>query len=236
MTCLRLTGFGAALSSAVAVMCLALPVFGKTLYVAPPGQSTPSAPYGTEASAASSIQVAVDAAADSDLVLVLPGTYLLTTDVVIKEKGVIVRSRDGRDTTIVNAQGLTRGFYINHVLASVEGLTIRNGVAPANPLHGDAYGGGVYIEDGGSVRDCIIEDCSANYGGGIRIRFLGTVENSILRRNNASVSGGGIQAAYGGTVRGVTLHNNTAVDKGGGIYCFDGGEITESTIYANQAF
>ncbi len=236
MTDSRNSGWGVVLQVAAALLASALPVWSSIRYVAPSGQSTPAAPYTTEATAANSIQVAVDAASDGDEVVILPGTYYPTTQITINFKGVTVRSRDGRGSVVIDMQGKSRGFYMNSILARVEGLVIRNGLAPANPLHGDSYGGGVYIEDGGTVSDCLIDTCVADYGGGVRIRLQGAVESSTLNGNEAKVSGGGAQLAYGGTVSGSVFRFNKAAEKGGGIYCYNGGTVTGSEFSGNQAW
>jgi len=236
MTDSRATGWRAVFPAAMVLLGFALPVLSATLYVAPTGQSSPAFPFATVATAASSIQTAVNAASDGDEVVLLPGTYYPPTEIQILFKGVTVRSRDGRTSVVIDMQKKSRAFYMNSIVARVQGLSIRNGVAPANPLHGDSYGGGVYIEDGGTVSDCIIDSCIATYGGGVRIRLQGTVENSLLRWNYASVSGGGIQTAYGGTVSGTIARYNTAAKMGGGIYLYNGGEVTDSRFNNNQAW
>ncbi len=191
-------------------------------------------PYTTPATAARSIQAAVDRARDGDTVWLAPGTYYLAVPVSIVWKGVTVRSMNGRDATIVDGQNLTRCFLLSHPLAKVQELTIRNGNAP--PSEGpDSYGGGVYCQDGGMVASCIVERCSATYGAGVRIRNVGEVTDSILRYNTAGRAGGGVQTAYGGTIAGSTIHDNTALYYGGGVYCYEGGAVELCDVYANSA-
>ncbi len=231
-------GYKGFLSGAIALLVSAGQLLAVDRFVSAAGSETP--PYSTPATAARSIQVAVTAAADGETVWVLPGTYLLSSQVVIEYKGVVVRSQSGdRNDTIVDGQGATRCFYLTHPEATVRDMTIRNGVAPASAA-GDSYGGGVHIDYGGIVDNCVVESCSADYGGGVRVRGLGEVRNSVIRSNAASIGGAGVQVAYGGSVTDCTLYDNVAFKVGsdtygGGIYCWNGGDVERCTLYDNQA-
>lgn len=211
-------------------------------YVAPPGYPStpnPGSPnaFTTTNTASHSIQAAVNAAQEGDEVVLLPGVYPLANQVfVFQRDNVTIRSRDGRDVTIIDAQGHDRAFKIQESSTSViRGLTIRNGKAIARPEESNLWAGGIYILDGGQVIDCIVENSQANFGGGIRIRGSGLVADSIVRNNTADSSGGGIFVATGGTVRDTEIYGNTATRHGGGVYCLQGGVVTNSVVFSNSA-
>ncbi|HET9474550.1 MAG TPA: right-handed parallel beta-helix repeat-containing protein [Steroidobacteraceae bacterium] len=89
----------------------------------------------------STIQAAIDAAADGDTVSVLPGTYAEQID--FKGKAITVTSRDGPSNTIIDGMGTVTVviFFSGETETSVlSGLTIQNGRADV--------GAGVFI--GGS--------------------------------------------------------------------------------------
>jgi len=216
-------------------------------------------------SAGGSIQAAVNQAGNGDTVWLASGTYNLTSGVDLGFRSISIRSQSGDPAdTIVNGQNLVRCFHLRNGFAGVYGVTIRNGRAPPSD-NGYRYGGGVYCEGGGIVSGCIVETCTADYGGGIRIYSLGTVVNSVIRNNlstaglgdgggggihtylggeitdcsiygnGASDSGGGIKLSNGGKATRCTIYNNSATRYAGGVYCIDGGSVSQSSIYGNQA-
>src|SRR5688572_14722066 len=63
---------------------------------------------GCSQSPHNSIQSAIDAARDGDIVEVCPGTY--NERLVISGKAITLRSRDGADVTTIDAQWLGRGL------------------------------------------------------------------------------------------------------------------------------
>jgi hypothetical protein len=71
------------------------------------------------------IQAAIDAAEPGDTVLVEPGTY---TENIVINKTLTVRSTDGAEVTIIDAQGEDFGVLINgtETVATFDGLTVRN--------------------------------------------------------------------------------------------------------------
>ncbi len=143
------------------------------------------------------IQAAVDAAVDSDTVLIADGTYTGdgNRDIYFNGKAITVSSVNGPEFCIIDCQGADaephRGFKFNHnesresILA---GISITNGYK--------TLGGAVYCatDTSVSIRNCII---SANYaeqnGGGIYL--LGSsaeIVNCTFIGNTAAVSGGAI--------------------------------------------
>lgn len=196
-------------------------------YVSPTGSNL--YPYASWATAARSIQDAVDAS--KGLVLVTNGTYILDSQVTISDT-VTVRSVNGADGTIVDGNHATRCFYLEHDEAVIDGFTVRNGRSTS--------GSGVYLSGGGSVLNCSIvsNTATSSDAGGIRCDNGGLVSNCFVYANSAYDDAGGIYCNNGGTVRGCVVRDNQAGDerigsKGGGVYCKGAGTVENCTIFRN---
>lgn len=132
------------------------------------------------------IQAAIDAAGDGDVIEVGPGTYTGpgNYDIDFRGKAITVRSAAGPQSTIINVAGAAangenrRGFYFHQGEGSdtvLSGFTVRGGrvfgsEVPPNPLPSAAHpiGGGIYCESSSpTIVDCVITDCGAELGGGI---------------------------------------------------------------------
>ena len=162
------------------------------------------------------IQAAVDAAEDYDLVLVADGTYTGqgNYNIDFHKKAIIIRSENGPENCIIDCQNQGSGFYseendIEGPLAIIDGFTIVNGSA----------------QKGGAV-------CCYNY------RSL-TITNCIITNNNADSGwGGGVFCSTGRTLKlsNCTVSNNSARTSAG-IYLhgYRDAAITNCTITGNTA-
>jgi len=170
------------------------------------------------------IQAAIDAAKDGDVVVVLPGTY--HENINFLGKAITVQSTDPGnpdvvDTTVIDGQDIDYSivrFANNETAASVlSGLTIKGGHKY------DAHvGGGIYVREASpTIRNNHIRNQSAFFaGGGIylvesRARIIDNVFTS-----NKSQSGGAIAVdgyARVPTITGNTFSENTA-GEGGAIF------------------
>jgi hypothetical protein len=134
------------------------------------------------------IQAAIDAAGDGDVIEVAPGTYTGpgNYNIDFRGKAITVRSAAGPQSTIINLAGAAagenrRGFYF-HMGESpdtvLSGFTVRGGRVsgseiPPNPFSWTRsathpIGGGIYCEfSSPTIVDCVISDCGAELGGGI---------------------------------------------------------------------
>jgi hypothetical protein len=206
------------LSAAVAVAWLASAAAGATYHVngtcgsdAWSGTSpdcTP--PHGPRAT----IQAAIDAAANGDVILVWPDTYHERIDFL--GKAIALRSQEGPEVTIIDGQ--RTGTVVKCVNGEgpdtvLEGFTITGGLA--------SLGGGMYnVGSSPTVRDCIFTDNEAEVGGGMRNQWGSSplIEGCSFIDNVAYPAGGGMINSEGQpVVRDCLFLQNTAYDVGGVI-------------------
>ena len=251
------------MKNAVCVLILLLtvgPAHADTLYV------RPSADYTNEIKAGrlkGSIQDAIDAASDGDIIVVQEGTYF--ENINFRGKNIVLTSTDPNNPDIVAAtiiDGQQRGSVVTFVTGEepncvLNGFMITNGNAE--------WGGGICCRSNPTIANCIISDNRGEYGGGMYGGSVGgtIITNCTFSRNVASISGGGIllegdyptltkctfvenSARYGGGLHGsgnplLTLtncifSNNSAVWYGGGIYQNVGYPVlTNCVFYKNSA-
>jgi hypothetical protein len=211
-------------------------IFASTNYVSKAGGHV--SPFASWANAATNIQAAVDIASFGNIVLVNDGTYY-PTDQIIVTNGVIVKSVNGAEKTIVNGgfpEQTNRCFYIT-VSNIIDGLTITNGFVNV----GDD-GGGIYCRMGGTVQNCTISGNSAKYGngGGIYCYISGNILNCVISNNKLleidplmPIYGGGICLDSGGLIKNCVIKDNSGY-YGGGVFG-SLGEIQSSLICENTA-
>lgn len=165
----------------------------------------------------STIQAAIDAAHDGDIIEVAAGAYSGNID--FHGKAITLRSADGPQYTTINASG-GRGFYFHSGEDSnsvVSGFRIINGNV-------SGPGGGIYcIGSSPTITDCIIENCRATYGGGIALeQSNATITLCDIEGNYASFYGGGLYASNSVAFFGGCYLSNNSVSPqsgGGGVFC-----------------
>jgi hypothetical protein len=226
------------------------------------GNPSPSPPYVSWATAATSIQDAVDVADPGDTVIVGDGSYSagghavggsLTSRVAIAKALTVVSANGPGVTEIVGAgpegPAAVRCAYVasNAVLA---GFTLRGG---RTRLTGDAdadrSGGGAWCETGGVlVSNRLVSNRATWNGGGVR---GGLLTACLVAGNTASNGGGGVfqsqveasalltntagvagGGAHGGSLLGCTLYGNSAGSSGGGSFS---GALDSCIVWGNQA-
>ncbi len=191
--------------------------------------ASPTAPYGTWATAATNIQDAIDVADDGDEIVVTNGVYQTggrvvdagMTNRVAVTKPLTVRSVNGPEVTVIAGyqvpgafQGLgdsaVRCVYLGEGAALV-GFTLTNGATLSS---GDYYlersGGGVWCASAGAVvSNCVFSGNSAFHEAGGAYHC--TLNNCVLTGNLAAYAGGG---AYVATLNNCIVYYNVAVQSG----------------------
>ena len=204
-----------------------------TTYVAT--DSAPAYPYATPATAAHTLQEAVNAvwATDDDrgTVIVADGTYEVAAGSVWTRvvRNIEVKSVNGPASTILHpAPGSAsnrRVLYVRHANAFVHGFTLENG-AWYGYDYGDSGGGALRVSLG-TVSNCVIRNSSGSDNGGALSLYGGLVTHSEIygntsyRGNNGGAACGGGVYMTGGTLAHSTVTNNTS-SNGGNIYMTSG--------------
>lgn len=175
------------------------------------------------ASAKQTIQAGIDAQMEfGGLVLVSNGVYQLT-DTLIIDKPLSLTSYGTPGATVIKAASKQGCIKISDERVRVTGFTVING-------NNVGYGGGIDCNFSLQpvISDCVISNCSAQYGGGVA---YGTVVNSQIVGNQAASAGCGL---YRSRVINCRIENNSSysyADGGGAAYCW----IDRSVIINNTA-
>src|SRR4051812_14385122 len=196
----KLFGLTMALLTTVGFLCVRLGTSSAaTLYVDSNSASS-EPPFASWATAARTIQDAIDAAEPADLVLVTNGVYDtggrvvygLMTNRVALTKAVTVASLNGpTDTLIMGNRGYAGGptaircaYLTNGALLT--GFTLTNSATvTSGDFTREMSGGAVWCEStNATVRNCVVAgNWAAHYGGGAH---GGTLINCLIRSNMAS--------------------------------------------------
>ncbi|MFH1422621.1 MAG: right-handed parallel beta-helix repeat-containing protein [Planctomycetota bacterium] len=196
-------------------------------------------------SAYPTIQSAIDASVDGQVVLVANGTFTGqgNTNLDFYGKAITVRAENGAENCIIDCQNTddVRGFnfHSGETGASVvDGFTIRGG----NVWNGN---GGAVLCTGASpvITNCTLEDNSAPYGGGIYCGSCPNMEitNCTIRGNSVGIGdGGGILSTDSSiTISNCTIENNVSDSGfGAGIGCESNStvHVENCTIQNNTGF
>ncbi len=204
-----------------------------TRYVSPAGGNT--APYTDWASAAHTIQDAVDVAVSNDLVLVGDGVYdaggalsrFGYSNRVMVSKSIALHSVNGPATTIILGKGpvgigSVRCVYVTNG-GFITGFTLKNGYA-------DSLGGGAFLDNGGVLSNCVITG-GERYGA--VLYWNGLLTDCIVISNNY----GGVYISRDGRLEGCTISDNVSTNrygKGGGVYISMDGVVDRCLISGNR--
>ena len=180
------------------------------------------------------IQAAVDAASDGDEIVVMPGTYTGSGDYAVNMNGkaILLRSQQGPDKTIISGQGQRVVIFCGNNETSsttISGFKIVQG--------NSTFGGGMRFSGASPiVENCIFENNTAVFGGGIRALGGDTIHitDCQFRENTATFLGGAFMGkAVSVTFSGCLIRDNYA-DQTGGVYVGSfGGSMENSVICSN---
>lgn len=224
-----LTAYNSAWPGGVSATSLVLVTDQPVYFVA---KDNPGAqpPYATWATAAASIQDAVEAATQvGSLVLVSNGVYDAggaavygtMTNRVALVRPITVRSVNGPASTVIAGSGAGGGACGDGAIrcayvgsgAVLSGFTLTNGFTRSTgDTDRERCGGGAWCDIAGLVTNCVVAGNTADTtGGGV---FSGAVDGCTVIAN-AAKSGGGVHYS---AVNRSTLTGNSAADYGGGSY------------------
>jgi hypothetical protein len=248
---------------AVGIICLVFVMTGTaqtTRYVSLAGSG--EAPYTSLATAATTIQDAVDEADQGDTILVAAGVYdqggrkapgMGLLNRVCITKALTLESLEGPNVTEIRGQGpkgssAVRCMFVTNGV-TVVGFTLSEGSTATSSLQYlyDQSGGGVMFYRGGHLVDCTITDCSADRcGGGVHCAYAGLLERCVITGNSirggSGGEGAGVNLLYGGMLNDCVISSNTisitaysSEPYGGGVFMAYGGELNRCIIRDNQA-
>jgi hypothetical protein len=185
----------------------------------------------------STIQGAIDHAANNDVILIQKGHYFETLNT--KGKGLTLQGANTRQVIIDgNGHGTVVTIPFGGELVTIKYVTITRG-----------YGAGGGLAVGGPLdlrHSLVVSNYSTGSGGGIDVNLLGdnvpvTIAHSIITNNQAAASGGGIFGSGEASIIAITdctISNNIAGQAGGGIWLgFDVSKLTlaDSNVSGNSA-
>ncbi len=202
------------------------------------------------------IQEAVRAAGDGDVIEVKPGTYRGqgNRDIEFYGRAITLRSANGPQSTVIDCEGGHRAFYFHEgegADTEVSGFTIRGAQIPGSSIPADLQhwtrgaanpvGGGIYCEfSSPTIDNCIISGCNTALGGGIGV--VGAepmITNCTIEQCSASGRGAGIGllGAPNATItQCIIRNNNSSAGLGGGLYAWQSGAaVTGCTFSTNSA-
>jgi hypothetical protein len=213
-----------------------------TLYV-DSNSANPQLPFSSWATAAGTIQNAVDAAQAGDMVLVTNGVYatgghaaygLMTNRVAITKPVTVASVNGAAYTVIAGSRGYTGGptaircAYLTNG-AVLAGFTLTNGATVVNgDLNREMSGGVVWCEGSNStVSNCVVTQGWAAYNGGGA--YSGTLINCLIRSNMANRGGGAAFAILNNCTVSRNASNSFKASPPGVYSC----SVTNSIVYDN---
>jgi hypothetical protein len=189
------------------------------------------------------IQAAINASKNGDVILVAPGTYF--ENINFQGKAISVKSSGGAKVTIIDGGHANSVVTFNSgegLKSVLHGFTIQNGTAGLE-------GGGVYIDNASPTitGNLITNNTACNGGAGIAVVFssafvqANTVTNNSQSGCSGGVGGGGIEVGGAGAAQifaNVVENNSWSTAAGGGISLFAAGTPTLKNNYirANVAY
>jgi len=194
------------------------------------------------------IQDAFNAALSGDEIIVEPGVYTGTGNVVVDMLGktVLLRSSSGPKNTIIDGENARVGIRCAATgNAEIQGFTIRNGtgeITQDNQGNSASFGGGMEIINASPIiLDCIFRSNFAIYGGGLHCftSIFGTISSPILQdcifEENLAYMGGGMRISNSSPdLSNCTFSNNTSRVNGGGVHNLRSHTICTDCVFSQN--
>jgi len=147
---------------------------------------------------ARTIQGAVDAASNGDVIIVAAGIWHETIN--MKGKAIVLKSADGPEATVLDGRTLPGSIVYciegESRETGIEGFTLRGGTGDSSVYGpGQAVGGAMFIVGSSPrVNDCIFENNTATLQGGAvySVRDAHPSFTNCIFRRNASEKGGAV--------------------------------------------
>jgi hypothetical protein len=189
------------------------------------------------------IQAAIAAAPAGEMRIVSVAAGIYAGPIDFLGKPVIVRGASSASTVIQGTGGavssVVRFSGGEPAIAALERVTVRGGTT-GSPLPGAPQflvGGGIMsYQSAANVRDCVIEQNFATFGGGgYWFSSTGRIERCTIRSNGSGADGGGLQLFAGAiTVADTTVENNVCNSRGAGLHAVDGRPVLLRSIVRNN--
>jgi len=162
------------------------------------------------------IQGAVSQASDGDTVLLEPGWYELTNQIVITN-GIVLRSAAGPNQTILNVRFVGYGLWVSNSTAVIDGLTLRGGVIDS--CNSWADGRAIFLV-GGTIQNCQFTNAHLVTMGTSVYMLGGLLTNSVISYGAfPDLFGSAVYCGAGGLVTDCRIVNEFGGDVfGEGIY------------------
>ena len=183
----------------------------------------------------SSIQQTIDSAANGDVIILAPGTYLEHT-ISTRGKAITIQGtidpQTGELLSMIDGQQGGPVFVIDSGESSstaLQLLHIMNGYA--------TNGGGIFCAYASPViSGCEIYSCHAeSHGGGVFINGEATIAGCIIQGNSALLRGGGLHLENNSqTIVNTFIRHNTSDGYGGGVHMNDSSVTFNSCSISNN--
>ena len=218
--------------------CLHVGAF--TNYVATTGSA--KAPYSSPATAATSVQDAIDEALPGAVVLIAPGTYTKVGEVSVAKGIRLLGAGETFDDVILRQTRTTandRVLYLSHPDAVVSNVTLTGGCFASEY---SKNGIGALIDSaGGTITHCHVTGNQSktfhNCGAGVSMKSADGVISHCKIDNNSTTHmyayGGGVWASKG-LIDNCLICNNTGV-QGGGVCLAGTATMRHCTVVKNYA-
>jgi predicted outer membrane repeat protein len=187
----------------------------------------PARPLADTIIVTTTIQAAVDAAANGDTISIPAGTY--TENVNISGK-VLTFIGAGAASTIVDGSSAADRVFNSDSDITLADLTIQNG-----NVSGD--GGGLYTSGALTLTNvAVLSNTATSGGGGARADGAVTLSGGLFQNNRStSGDGGGLLTSSTLSLTGTQFLSNTAQARGGGVYASGTATLTNPVFKNNTA-